>query len=169
MVAFGGVVEEEEARIKAKEAYQFLINKYKTPLNIPKNDWMQGKDMEIGKWYLWVNEGSRYQTSNKVSTEQHIIMIPELFNDRVQTIKNFDALWYLHGPNYRLFNADLDDDGVTYLKRNEMEWHSKADLDIELDAFGLREKEYWVVGPLEYDDRGEFINWGSKNPWDVKE
>ncbi len=165
MVRFEG---EREAIIKAKEAYQFLINKYKTPLNIPKNAWMQGKDMEIGKWYLWVNEGSRYQTSNKVSTEQHIIMIPGLFNDRGQRVKDFDALWYLHGPNFSLFQADSDDDDSTYLKKNEMEWYSKADLDIELDDFGLMENAYWVVGPLEYGNKEEFINWGSKNPWEVK-
>ena len=165
MVRFEG---EREAIIKAMEAYQFLINKYKTPLDIPENAWMQGKDMEIGKWYLWVNEGRRYQTSNKVSSEQHIIMIPKLFNNKVQTVKNFDALWYLHGPNFSLFQADLDDDDSTYLKKNEMEWYSKADLDIELDDFGLMHKWNFVVGPLEYGER-EFLNWGLKNPWEVKE
>ena len=49
-----------------------------------------------------------------------------------------------------------------------MEWYSKADLDIELDDFGLMHKWNFVVGPLEYGER-EFLNWGLKNPWEVKE
>ena len=151
--------EKEAMRVDAKKAYQFLIDKYNTPLDIPKNAWMQGKDMEIGKWYLWVNQGKTYQFDIP-STEQHIIMIPELHHDKVQTVKDFNVLWYLHGPNFKLFNTGLSEG---------TKWHSKEDLDIELESFGLVEESYFVVGPLEYGGGVDFINWGSKNPWEVKE
>ena len=99
--------EEDKVIINAKKAYQFLINRYKTPLDIPKNAWMQGKDMEVGKWYLWTDGGSEEKGPTHL---QYIIMIPELFNNKVQTVNNFDALWYLTSPvsTFKLISIALN-------------------------------------------------------------
>lgn len=158
--------EEDKVIINAKKAYQFLINRYKTPLDIPKNAWMQGKDMEVGKWYLWTDGGSEEKGPTHL---QYIIMIPELFNNKVQTVNNFDALWYLTSPVSKLYypltkKKSLFAEELKVL----LQWYSKEYLDITLESFGLAENEFWVLGPLQHLPK-PFMNWGDYNPWEVKE
>ena len=159
----------KDALKQALERYELLISKYKTPLDIPKNDWVQGRVMEVGKWYLWADGGGRYKTSDEWSREQHIIMIPKIFESKVQTSKDFDALWYLSGTNHKLFDANYIDE--LYLDKENMQWHGILDLELELDSFGIQPTSYWVIGPLEELDipleyRG-FLNW-NHNPLEVK-
>ena len=151
----------KDALQQALERYEMLISKYKTPLDIPKNAWILGNDMEVGKWYLWVLDGGRYKTSNEISREQHIIMIPEKFNGKLQNFQDFDALWYLSAANQKLFDANYIDE--LYLDKENMQWHGILDLELELDSFGIQPTSYWVIGPLEELDMPlksmDFLNW----------
>ena len=154
---------------QAIDAYELLIQAYKTPLDIPQNAWIKGKDIEVGKWYLWVTEGGRYQISGEISAQQHIIMIPESFNGEGQTAQEFDALWYLHGSNSQLFITDYDPEtGVeSYDDKENMQWHGIRDLELELESFGIVSEQNWVIGPLDELDIPlefmNFLNWNS-NP-----
>ena len=153
---------------QAIDAYELLIQAYKTPLDIPQNAWIRGKDIEVGKWYLWVHGGGSYQISDD-NWQQHIIMIPESFNGEGQTAQEFDALWYLHGPNSQLFFTNYDPEtGVeSYDDRKYAKWHSIRDLELELESFGLVGDQNWVIGPLDELDIPlefmNFLNWKS-NP-----
>lgn len=161
---------------QAIDAYELLIQAYKTPLDIPQNAWIKGKDIEVGKWYLWVQGGESYQISDEISAQQHIIMIPESLNGEGQTAQEFDALWCLQGKNInyfgdnsQLFITDYDPEtGVkSYDDKENMQWQSIRVLELELESFGLEGGQNWVIGPLdELDIPLEFINflnWNS-NP-----
>lgn len=150
---------DDEAYEQAIQVYDVLTKKYKFPKDIPEEAWITGNDMEIGKWYLWV-DGGFY---GDIGGEQHIIMVPEMFEgyrSRKQTIKDFDALWYLTRINDGTYNLYKRKEGV-------IEWMPKEQLTITMDSFGLAESEKWVVGPLEYDSKSLFMNW-HENPLEVK-
>lgn len=157
---------DDEAYEQAIQAYAYLTKKYKSPKDIPEEAWITGNDMEIGKWYLWVDGGHSSTSYGEEFMEQHIIMVPEMFEgyrSRIQTIKDFDALWYLTGKDEEQGTYKL------YRKKNGViEWMPKEQLTITLDSFGLAESEKWVVGPLEYDSKSLFMNW-QENPWRAKE
>tara|TARA_R110001632_G_scaffold45321_1_gene115224 strand:- start:3672 stop:4199 length:528 start_codon:yes stop_codon:yes gene_type:complete len=172
----------KDALKQALERYELLISKYKTPLDIPTDDvrfeesedWVQGRVMEVGKWYLWVDGGNRYKRThpfrtNMVSSEQHIIMIPKIFEGKLQTVKDFDALWYLTGPNSKLFDANYIDG--YYIDEENIQWHDIKDLKLGLDSFGIPLTSNWVIGPLEGLDMllksMDFLNW-NHNPLEVK-
>jgi hypothetical protein len=162
----------DEAYEQAIQAYNVLTKKYKSPKDIPEEAWITGNDMEIGKWYLWVDGGHDSASYGEKFMEQHIVMVPEMFEgygSRIQTIKDFDALWYLTG---------IDEGQGTYnlykIKKGVSEWMPKEQLTITLDSFGLAESEVhmgskkWIVGPLEYDSKSLFMNW-QESPFEVKE
>ena len=154
---------------QAIDAYELLIQAYKTPLDIPQNAWIKGKDIEVGKWYLWVYGGGDYQISNEISREQYIIMIPEYYNGEGQTAQDFNVLWFLHGPNANLFDADYIDSH--YADKENMQWHDIRDLELELESFGIVPETNWIVGPLDELDIllefMNFLNW-TENPLEVK-
>ena len=156
-------LDEGEAYKQAIQAYTALTKKYKSPKDIPEDVWVTGNDMEIGKWYLWVDGGHDLDLGVEFS-EQHLIMIPKMFEgrSRIQTIKDFDVLWYLTGIDGGQVRYNL------YRKNKEViEWMPKELLTITLDSFGLVESKKYVIGPLEYDSKSFFMNW-QESPFEVK-
>ncbi len=159
----------DEAYKQAIQAYADLTKKYKSPKDIPKEAWITGNDMEIGKWYLWVGGGGdafEVSAPTWVAYEQHLVMVPEMWKghpSRIQTIKDFDALWYL---------TRIDEEQGTYnlykIKEGVIEWMPKEQLTITLNSFGLDEYSKYVIGPLEYDFKSFFMNW-DESPLEVKE
>tara|TARA_S200002703_G_scaffold96949_1_gene83763 strand:+ start:6487 stop:6969 length:483 start_codon:yes stop_codon:yes gene_type:complete len=156
---------EPEAYKQGIQAYDTLTKKYKSPKDIPEKAWITGRDMEIGKWYLWVDGGHYSDFKEDEFLQQHIVMIPEtigMYRTRKQTIKDFDALWYL---------SDINDGKYQLYRKKEngvLGWAPKGKLTITLDSFGLVEGKKYVIGPLEYDFKSLFMNWDS-NPLEVKE
>ena len=118
-------VNKKEAYEQAIQAYAALTKKYKFPTDIPEEAWITGNDMEVGKWYLWVQGGYESISSGDKFMQQDIVMVPEIFKGRSnpQTIKDFKGLWYLTGK-------DKDQGTSNPYKRKEgvIEWMPKENL-----------------------------------------
>lgn len=151
----------DEAYKQAIQAYEFLTKKYKSPKDIPKKAWIKGKDIEVGKWYLWAYPGhnSESEFSGNVYTQQHLIMITK------NLTQDLTDLWYFTGVNQW---GTKTNQLFTFDQNGLVEWNAKEKLEIYFNSFNINTKEKYVVGPLEYGSEFSFfINW-NESPWEVK-